>query len=587
MIYDTSIDAKPFRADRNLWLKRNELGAVYTPKFLADWVSRLLLEFMPHRKPLVVLDPACGDGELLYSVASATRRSVDLIGVDVRAEALSRARRRLKGAKLYRQDFLAPDLGTIQNCGPEQHVAAVWKTILRHTQPTGIIANPPWGASVSASREGLKSKGILLARGQFDSFELFLELSVQMANPGTVVAFIVPDSLFFPEHEPLRQFLLENTEMLLLARLGEGFFPEVFRGTAVLVLRKNFPSAKHTVECFRLNASWRIGILKQQISLNDARLALSHPVSQSRFKLNSAFRFDLDIRKSEEKTIFKIQQYATTWVDWFVQGRGIELSKKGSILTCPSCNHAIPTPRHRDSANCVNCKIKISVDPVHKKTIVRRRTVLSKKWHPLIVGEDVDRYACEARHEIALNYEGINYKSKDIFKSRKLLIRKTGVGLKAAIDESGAFTNQVVFHYAIDPERPVSPFLLDYVLGVFCSRVLFAFHLKRLGEMEWRSHAYITQEIIATLPIPRVQPGTWQWKQAQYIAAAARTRQTQIQSHDSQTDIYIDCLVAGLFELSSDDCMWVNQVLADAQSLEPVRSLRLADPSKLEPLRIA
>ncbi len=35
---------------------------------------------------------------------------------------------------------------------------------------------------------------------------------------------------------------------------------------------------------------------------------------------------------------------------------------------------------------------------------------------------------------------GINYKSVEIFQDRKIVVRKTGVGIKAAIDETGALT---------------------------------------------------------------------------------------------------------------------------------------------------
>ena len=40
------------------------LGAVYTPDLLADWVASELLSRLPRRKSLLVIDPACGD-ELL------------------------------------------------------------------------------------------------------------------------------------------------------------------------------------------------------------------------------------------------------------------------------------------------------------------------------------------------------------------------------------------------------------------------------------------------------------------------------------------------------------------------------------------
>ena len=61
---------------------------------------------------------------------------------------------------------------------------------------TGVIANPPWGADVGFSPADLRALGYKLAKGQFDSFDLFVELCLSVAPEGAVLAFILPDAPF-------------------------------------------------------------------------------------------------------------------------------------------------------------------------------------------------------------------------------------------------------------------------------------------------------------------------------------------------------------------------------------------------------
>ena len=71
------------------------LGAVYTPELLADWVASELLSHLPRKKSLLVIDPACGDGALLRSVLKrGARSSIRIAGVDIDARAIKKAQKK-------------------------------------------------------------------------------------------------------------------------------------------------------------------------------------------------------------------------------------------------------------------------------------------------------------------------------------------------------------------------------------------------------------------------------------------------------------------------------------------------------------
>jgi adenine-specific DNA-methyltransferase len=543
-------------------------GAVYTPDGLAAWTAGLLKQYLPAGNSARILDPACGDGILLDAVVRLRSGSDYIEGIDVDRVALRAAKTRVPGLKIRRKNALQALEGA-------------------RSSYDGVIMNPPWGADAGLTAVELRAMGYSLAVGQFDTYELFVELALALLKSDGVLVAIIPDSLFLPEHAPLRRLLAETTEILTLARLGEGFFPGVFRGTTVLAVKKRSPHEGHQISCMRLTKQWRDRIREGEASLGEAHCVLAHTIPQSRFALDPIARFDIDVRGVDEQLIHTIERERGAWTEWFVSGRGVELSKGGRIVRCSWCNSGVPLPRTEKSAHvCRNCGKVFSLRRIAHEVLVRPiPTQTEEGWHPLIVGEDVDRYQCTIRREVRLGVQGINYKRRETFSNPKLLVRKTGLGIKAAIDTTGAFTNQVVFHYVARPGGVVPEFAMDYVLGVLNSRVLLAYYLKSLGETEWRSHPYVTQAVLAKLPVPQVKEGTWEWKQARAIADAVRAP-ARCMCPGSDNDLHIERLCAGLFGLTAEDCSWVSQVLNQTENMEPLRTLRL--PSHLmHPVRVA
>ncbi len=543
-------------------------GAVYTPTFLASWVAGRLLRSLPVGATTIA-DLACGDGALLSAVAAESRSPLELFGSDVDAAAIRKAAATLPDARLKRLDAIDASLKGMDRL-PRR---------LGAEQLDGIILNPPWGIKLSADRLQLRDAGYTLARGQCDSADLFLQLTVNLLDQGGAAALILPDSLFFPDHAPVRRFLLETCTLDLVARLGEGFFPGVFRGAAVIVLRRGAASRKHAIECLRLTPSQRKLVLARELSLDQAAAATAHFVPQYRFAQSPGAGFTIDLRQADLKHVKAVYRQPAGWTRTLIGGRGVELSKHGEILVCATCGHGRPRPRR---SRPVRCRCGALVDParVPGKKIVRQiRENSPRCWRPLIAGEDVRRYRCSPSREIRMGIEGINYKAATDLSNPRLLVRKTGIGLKAAVFSGDALTTQTVFHFQATPDSP--PFLLHYALGVLSSRVMLAVHLKRTGENEWRSHPYVTQTLLAELPIPHPAPGSQQWRQAEAIAALASGRP------DADRDLELERLVAGLYGLEQTDIEWVMRVLDEAQGLETVASLRLPSDLRLTPLRVA
>ncbi|MFN3345254.1 MAG: Eco57I restriction-modification methylase domain-containing protein, partial [Chloroherpetonaceae bacterium] len=99
---------------------KKELGAVYTPKFIIDFMlSRLNV---PLTKTLAVLEPACADAPFLSAFQEKFGKRHALTGVEIDYEAKRKSD--LKNFEFRHQDFL------------------LWETENRYDV---ILGNPPYG----------------------------------------------------------------------------------------------------------------------------------------------------------------------------------------------------------------------------------------------------------------------------------------------------------------------------------------------------------------------------------------------------------------------------------------------------------
>lgn len=542
-------------------------GAVFTPDYVAQWVASLVRENCNILEP-VIADFGCGSGNLLAAAAQEFP-SGTLVGVEIDRASAALAQERLGSrAKVIVDDFLVP--ASLLGAPPSTH----WIERIG-AQPDVLIMNPPWGASHNLTKQYVGSSGLTLAQGQFDTYDLFCELALQIVRPGGVFAFIIPDSIFLPEHEDLRRLLVARTSLILIARLGEGIFQGVYRGCAVVIGRCIQATIGHRTECVRLTKVHRDG-LREGNSLADCRREAAHWVPQARFEKNSGCRFDIDVSVNDE-TVDRVVNCCGNWTSELKSRRGTELSKFGRIVLCDECGAARPQPK-LESAECLQCGALLRNKP---HVIVADAPSGEGLWKPFIVGEDVRRYSAEPRRWIRADLRGINYKEPHSAGVPRILVRKTGIGLNAALDASNALTNQVVFEYTLRGHTKFDFSYLHYVLGVLCSRILLAVHLKRGGELEWRSHPYVTQKTLAELPIPLPKPNTREWHQAAAIAGAVKR---QLNGEDS--DLEIEALVAGLYGLSAEDMTWVAQVLSSAGNLEAIRNLRLPVDQVIQPITV-
>lgn len=546
-------------------------GVVYTPELLADFTSRLLAEELSHESsmPITVVDPSCGEGALLRACEKQFTQIFGLsechyIGVDVDSAVIEKNRYGFFEQQAY--NFKCFDAIMPQNGNKS---VEYWHEFVPRID--AIIANPPWSSDRIYTREELQLAGFRFERGQYDSYVLFVELCLRIVKPNGCCAFILPDSLFSGENKSLRKYLAENVQICTIARLGEKLFPGVNRAATILVVRNSKPNSNSETKCFRLTTELRNQFLSGDLDLSSEFLKARHFVLQKRFLDNPAFSFDIDVTRQEEGVLRKIELDRIDWGSIFHFGRGVEVSKSGVVAICTYCHNASGVTRKQLEAKekpCPFCDSLIQLNEGNIRKIVFEYP--KENYIPILVGENVRRYSEVGRSYIVPGVTGVNYKAAKLYEPPKILVRKTGLGINAMIDYSSTYISQTVYSCNFLSENNQIP--LEYYLGVLNSRLMYYYYIKSYGENEWKSHPYITKEIVFSLPLKRVSE-----QNEALCGRIAGLAKKMMRAPSRKTDMAIESLVWELYNLNEEDRRLISIELNKLPNLGAINQMKIQE----------
>ncbi len=542
---------------------RKESGVYYTHPTIVEYIientlGRILSEISDPSciQKIRVVDPACGSGSFLIKAFDFIKKWYDehnkrilqvarhdgsldsfinnslvnnfrhkiivenLFGVDLDPQATEIASMNLVLKALRKGEKLPEILGENVKCGnslvwdsQEDMNAFVWEgefeEVMKNDGFDVCVGNPPWGADLSKSKDYLE-KNYELAQGQYDSYELFIELSRKILKEGGIWGFVIPDSIFKPEHENLRKFLCLENQIEAIVKLGEGFFRGVFRSGVIVIFRKKNPQKDHLVSALTLLKEDRKRLMKGKTTISKIEIERRILIPQERFMKDEHFTFDIAKSVEDEEIMQKMESRKMNWNEIIDSSRGVEFSESGMVIQCPNCFKWNNPPRKRKrkyiQKKCAHCGIEYSIDEAFKKEVIVSKEKARESDSPFITGKSVNRYHVAAVEYLDTTKEGIGYKESSLYKPPKILVRKTGVGIYATIDYIGAYCPQAVFILRLREDIPQSydGLELEYILGVLNSRAILYYYYKKFGELEWKSFPYVTQKTLGQLPIPDI-----------------------------------------------------------------------------------
>jgi type I restriction-modification system DNA methylase subunit len=456
-----------------------------------------------------------------------------------------------------------------------------------------VVGNPPWGADLASIRGYLEGGEFQLARGQYDSYELFIELGRRLMHDWGAFGFIVPDSITLPEHEPLRRMLLENTTLTRLVRAGEGLFPGVFRAAFFLCFVNRPAEPDHHVRVATLRKEHRKQLESDTLfdpvrTVAEVVEETGHSRAQTEFTRNPRADFDILGEGADAPIVVRIDAPSLDWTAIAQKGRGVEIGKSGDVIQCPYCYRWDNVPRKSKGKwppkVCRHCGREFSLENAAKREQIIAERARGKNWKPIIPGQSVNRYAIGPEQYIDAAKDGINYKSPEFYEGKRLLLRQTGVGIYATIDSSGTLTNQSVFTWRLrnNLKKPLTRYRLEYVLGVLNSRLMLYRYYMRSGDTEWRSFPRWTQELVQDLPIRAIDFGDRrQAKLHDEIADRVAAVIAAGKPPTNHEDYEIEKRVMQVYGITRSMCRRVFEVLHQVQKLRVVREMNIAEPDML------
>lgn len=208
-----------------------QTGATFTPSKLAEFLAFRLFKYIdvPSGKELKILDPACGDGELLVALDNiCDNQDIDysMQGFDVSFEYLSIAKERLKNLdpdklKLVLGNFL--ELITPTKSQLSLEFLFNDSISLVNNSADVVIANPPYvRTQILGSEQAQVLAKKFNLKGRVDLYYPFLIAMTESLKEGGILGVITSNRYLSTKGgESIRKFLSENYEILELIDLGD------------------------------------------------------------------------------------------------------------------------------------------------------------------------------------------------------------------------------------------------------------------------------------------------------------------------------------------------------------------------------
>ncbi|MHA2247026.1 MAG: Eco57I restriction-modification methylase domain-containing protein [Candidatus Hodarchaeales archaeon] len=382
-----------------------------------------------------------------------------------------------------------------------------WEVVYPETEGKfdAIIGNPPWGAN-------LFSSDLLIfynvGTQQVDSWSLFIERSLIALKEGGRLGFVIPNTFLMNEnYTDIRKFILDSCRIVKIINLGENVFPQITQPCMIVIAEKRSHIPDSELDVIRY-VSPKIKKLLEEGHRSISSLPTIN-CSQNRFLSNSDYQFNIfsigyeELRATIEKDLHhdKIQVKP---LRYFVKNaRGVELNKNGKIVQCSSCGWWSSPPSQVRSGT----KTKLCINPeCHKEVTEHNKTdfIVSdipkdpEKDQPFLVGYQIQRYYIKNHKFIDSTRIGINYKDPALYHGPKLLLRKTGHGIKTAIDYNNRWVNQVVYLFKLKNNVSIT---LEYIMGVVNSKLLNKYFFIEFADPYRQDFPHFTQKRFLRLPI--------------------------------------------------------------------------------------
>ncbi|MHA1382448.1 MAG: Eco57I restriction-modification methylase domain-containing protein [Candidatus Helarchaeota archaeon] len=345
-----------------------------------------------------------------------------------------------------------------------------------------IVGNPPYifiRDVPEPERSKIQTLKLKTNKGQWDLYQLFIEVGINLLNEGGYLGYIVPDSILAnSERRLIREYIYYNCNIKIIHHVGKKFRLPSVANVVIILQKSKTPNYKG----------------ETRLLFSDEK-KITNIITQNKIKEKWDFNFYLHLTKNDEKLIDKLQRNKTieeidkSHPDFYIQiSRGMELTKKGKIFYCPKCKIYYPLPEKK--SNCKKCGLKFN--PELTESIVHDKKIND---NCKLFVSDLNRYIIQKYQYIEIGKKGINYKSPKIYAPNRIIIRQLNQDglICATIEPEGAYTSQSIYNINTN----LNPY---YLLGLLNSKLMSYYFSKIFGSYK-ALFPRILIEYIKKLPI--------------------------------------------------------------------------------------
>ncbi len=416
-----------------------------------------------------------------------------------------------------------------------------------------IVGNPPYlfiRDIPMDTRKLIENAPLETNKGQYDYYQLFIEIGIKILQQGGLLGYILPDSLLaLSNRKIIRRYIYHQTKIKKIYCLGLGFKEPVV-SNVIIILQKESQQEERLNNTILIKKTLKNDQLETQlIQSNIGKWDYNFLINLTQRdinileQLNSKFPNLVDLMNDSQYNI--------------LLSRGVELGKEGEIIYCEVCHRSSPVPK--GNLICSKCGTSLNSNKIEKIIVDSISEDLKDEYVPFVYS--LNRYIIRKYKYIKLGVEGINYKSYDLYKNKIVIRQLSQENMICAAYEENAFTPQSIYNIKI-LQSPISEFNHYYLLGLLNSQILSFYLIKSFSSYK-TLFPRILIEKLKKLPI-KVPKNKEEKRIANKIIKLVQDISFSFEKDNDlciQTQKNLDSLIFDLYNITEDQKLYISNFI--------------------------